>query len=134
MRKFHLEIVTPDGSVWDGDAEAILVRTSSGDVEIMANHADYFASLGIGRAKLTADGKAAEASLAGGFISVKEGEVKLVATTFEFAEDIDLERAKSAKERAEQAIKTARDDKALLVAKAKLARALNRISVKESIR
>ena len=134
MRKFHLEIVTPDGSVWDGDAEAILVRTSSGDVEIMANHADYFASLGIGRAKLTADGKATEASLAGGFISVISGEVKLVATTFEFAEDIDLERAKAAKEKAEQAMKSARDDKALLVAKAKLKRALNRISVKESVR
>ena len=129
MRKFHLEIVTPDGSVWDGDAEAILVRTSSGDVEIMANHADYFASLGIGRAKLTADGKASEASLAGGFISVVKGEVKLVATTFEFAEDIDLERAESARERAERAIKTAADDKALAVAKAKLARALCRINV-----
>ena len=129
MRKFHLEIVTPDGSVWDGDAEAILVRTSSGDVEIMANHADYFASLGIGRAKLTADGKASEASLAGGFISVVKGEVKLVATTFEFAENIDLERAESARERAERAIKTAADDKALAVAKAKLARALCRINV-----
>ena len=129
MRKFHLEIVTPDGSVRDGDAEAILVRTSSGDVEIMANHADYFASLGIGRAKLTADGKASEASLAGGFISVVKGEVKLVATTFEFAEDIDLERAESARERAERAIKTAADDKALAVAKAKLARALCRINV-----
>ena len=129
MRKFHLEIVTPDGSVWDGDAEAILVRTSSGDIEIMANHADYFASLGIGRAKLTADGKASEASLAGGFISVVKGEVKLVATTFEFAEDIDLERAESARERAERAIKTAADDKALAVAKAKLARALCRINV-----
>ena len=129
MRKFHLEIVTPDGSVWDGDAEAILVRTNSGDVEIMANHADYIASLGIGRAKLTADGKASEASLAGGFISVVKGEVKLVATTFEFAEDIDLERAESARDRAERAIKTAADDKALAVAKAKLARALCRINV-----
>ncbi len=134
MRKFHLEIVTPDGSIWDGDAEAILVRTGSGDVEIMANHADYFASLGIGRAKLTADGKAKEASLAGGFISVRGGEVKLVATTLEFSDDIDLERAKAAKERAEQAIKLAADNKALALAKAKLARALNRISVKESIR
>ena len=129
MRKFHLEIVTPDGSVWAGDAEAILVRTNSGDVEIMANHSDYFASLGIGRAKLTADGKAREASMSGGFISVKGGEVRLVCTTFEFADEIDLQRAEEARERAERLIKAAVDDKALSVAKAKLARALSRISV-----
>ena len=129
MRKFHLEIVTPDGSVWEGDAESILVRTSSGDVEIMANHSDYFASLGIGRAKLTADGKAREASMAGGFISVKGGEVKLVCTTFEFADEIDLERAEAARERAESLIKKADNEKALAVAKAKLARALSRINV-----
>lgn len=132
MRKFHLEIVTPDGSVWNGEAEAILVRTSSGDVEIMANHADYFASLGIGRAKLTLDGKSKEASMSGGFISVKNGEARLVSTTFEFAEDIDLRRAEAARERAEQAIKNAADDKALAVAKAKLRRALNRINIAKS--
>ena len=132
MRKFHLEIVTPDGSVWNGEAEAILVRTSSGDVEIMANHADYFASLGIGRAKLTLDGQSKEASMSGGFISVKNGEARLVSTTFEFAEDIDLRRAEAARERAEQAIKNAADDKALAVAKAKLRRALNRINIAKS--
>lgn len=132
MRKFHLEIVTPDGSVWNGEAEAILVRTSSGDVEIMANHADYFASLGIGRAKLTLDGKSKEASMSGGFISVKNGEARLLSTTFEFAEDIDLRRAEAARERAEQAIKNAADDKALAVAKAKLRRALNRINIAKS--
>ena len=129
MRKFHLEIVTPDGSVWDGEAEAILVRASSGDVEIMAGHSDYFASLGIGRAKLTADGKAREASMAGGFISVKGGEVKLVCTTFEFADEIELARAEEARERAERLITAAADDKALSVAKAKLTRALTRITV-----
>ena len=129
MRKFHLEIVTPEGAVWDGEAEAILVRTSVGDVEIMANHADYFASLGIGRAKLTADGKAKDASMAGGFISVKNGEVKLVCTTFEFADAIDLQRAEAAREKAELAIKKASDEKSLAVAKAKLSRALTRINV-----
>ena len=133
MRKFHLEIVTPDGSVWNGDAEAILVRTSSGDVEIMAGHSDYFASLGIGRAKLTADGKARAASMAGGFISVKGGEVKLVCTTFEFADEIDLARAELARERAEGLIRTADNEKSLTVAKAKLARALSRITVAKDI-
>ena len=131
MREFHLQIVTPDGLVFDGDAEAILVRTDDGDIEIMRGHADYFATLGIGRAKLTVGGKSRDASSAGGFVSVKSGEVKLVCTTFEFADQIDIERARAAKARAEDAIKAARDDKELTILKAKLARAINRISVAE---
>ena len=131
MREFKLQIVTPDGLIFDGMAESILVRTASGDVEVMASHEDYFASLGVGRAKLRAGGVTREASASGGFISVLGGEVKLTLTTFEFSDEIDLERARAAKARAEEAIKNAKDDKALTLAKAKLARAINRISVAE---
>ena len=133
MALFHLEIVTPDGPVFSGEAESLLVRCDSGDVMIMAHHADFFSSLGTGRAKLCVGGEDKNASLSGGFISVKGGEVKVVATTFEFAEDIDLERAEAAKARAEAAIeaaeKAAKDEKTILIAKAKLKRALTRISV-----
>lgn len=131
MREFHLQIVTPDGLIFDGEAEAILVRTDMGDIEIMRGHADYFATLGVGRAKLTAGGEAKEASASGGFVSVKGGEVKLVCTTFEFADEIDLARAKAAKERAEEALRRSEDDKSIRVAKAKLARAISRINVAE---
>ena len=131
MREFHLQIATPDGLVFDGEAEAILVRTDMGDVEIMCGHADYFATLGVGRAKLTAGGKVREASASGGFISVKGGAVKLLCTTFEFADEIDLSRAKAAKERAEEALRKTEDDKAIRIAKAKLARAISRITVAE---
>lgn len=129
MQKFHLQIVTPDGLIFDGDAEAILVRTDMGDVEIMRGHADYFATLGVGRAKLTANGVSRDASASGGFISVRGGEVRLVSTTFEFADEIDLVRAREAKERAEAALRRAENDKTVRVAKAKLARAINRINV-----
>ncbi len=131
MREFKLQIVTPDGLVFDGLAESILVRTASGDIEILAGHEDYFASLGVGRAKLRAGGTVRDGSASGGFISVLRGEVKLTLTTFEFADEIDLERARAAKARAEEQIKAASDDKALVLAKAKLARAINRINVAE---
>ena len=131
MNEFHLQIATPDGLVFDGNAEAILVRTTMGDVEIMRGHADYFATLGIGRAKLTANGESREASSSGGFISVRGGEVKLIATTFEFADEIDLKRALEAKERAEALLIKAEDDRAVRMARAKLSRAINRISVAE---
>ena len=105
MREFHLQIVTPDGSVFDGMAESLIVRSEMGDVEILAGHADLFASLGIGRARIKADGKTQVGSAAGGSIAVENGEVRLVATTFEFKENIDLNRAKAAREKAEEKLK-----------------------------
>ena len=131
MKEFHLQIATPDGEIFDGSAEALLVRTDNGDVEILSGHADYFATVGIGIAKLTYDSKTRVASAAGGFLSVKNNEVKLVCTTFEYSDDIDIERAEKAKLYAEEAIRRASDDKTLRLAKAKLARALNRINVAE---
>ena len=131
MKTFNLQIATPDGIRFDGEAESLLVKCEAGDVEIMAGHADLFASLGIGRAGIkTAEGERL-ASCAGGFITVSGGEAKMIATTFEFADEIDIDRALAAKAGAEEAIKTSRDDLALEKAKLKLSRALNRIKVAE---
>ena len=131
MRSFKLDIVSPDGSLFSGDAERLLVRTTDGDVEILAGHTDLFATLGVGRVKLTTSEGARFASASGGFLTVKGGSVTLAAITFEFADAIDQERAERAKERAEEAIRTAKDDRALDTAKAKLARAMSRINVSE---
>ena len=133
MRTFHLEIVTLDGSVFDGEVESLLVHTDDGDVEILAGHADLLAALDVGRARIRADGKNRYASSAGGFLSVDKGGARLVAVTFEFAEDIDLERARRAKENAEAAIAKAQGERELALAKAKLQRALNRIGIAELI-
>jgi len=129
MREFHLQIVTPDGVAFDGMAESLIVRSEMGDVEILAGHADLFSSLGIGKARIKANGESRIGSAANGFISVANGEVKLVATTFEFKENIDLERAKAAKANAEEKLNRAKDDKEIRLAKAKLARAVSRINV-----
>ena len=132
MKEFHLQIATPDGIAFDGMAESLLVKCEMGDVEIMAGHADLFASLGIGRARIkTADGERI-ASCAGGFLTVSGGDVRMIATTLEFADEIDLERALAAKESAEAAIKTSKDELAIEKAQLKLSRALNRIKVAES--
>lgn len=129
MKSFHIEIVTPDGVEYDGQVESLLVRADDGDVEILAGHTDLLASVGVGRARIIVDGKKRFASVNGGFLSVKNGEVRLCAITFEFADQIDLKRAESAKAKAESTIKSASDDMAVRVAKAKLARAASRIKV-----
>lgn len=129
MNQFHLEIVTPDGLAFDGMAESLLVRSGDGDVQILAGHVDYMASLGTGRAKLLVGGVLRTASCSGGFLTCSKNEVKLVAVTFEFADEIDVERAKRAKSRAEEALKNAKDDREIALARAKIQRAITRIDV-----
>ena len=131
MKSFNLKIVTPDGLVFDSEVESLLVRTDDGDVEFLAGHIDYMASLGTGRARIKHEGKDKLASVSGGFVTVKGGEVKLVAITFEFKENIDIERAKNARDEARTTLASSSDDKTIKLAKAKLARAMNRIGVAE---
>ena len=131
MKEFHLQIVTPDGIFFDGMAESLLVRSETGDIEILAGHADLFSSLGIGRARIKADGKSRTASVSGGFISVSKDGAEVVATTFEYADEIDAKRAEAAKERAEAAIRDAKDAAEIEQARLKLMRAINRINVAE---
>ncbi len=132
MKSFSLQIVTPEGILFEGDAESLLCRTADGDVEILAGHTELFAPIGIGRVRIRMNGGDRMASAAGGFLAVKKSGVTLSAVTFEFAEDIDLHRAKTAKEKAERLLSAAQDDRAERLAKAKLSRALSRISIAES--
>ena len=129
MSSFRLQIVTTEGSLFDGEAEALRLRTSEGYVSIRAGHADYIAALDFGMVTVTQNGESRNAACGGGFLSVEKGEVRLVATTFEYAEDIDAERAEQAKKRAEERLAEAKEEKDILLAKAKLSRALNRLAV-----
>ena len=101
MKTFHLQIVTPDGQFFDGQAERVIVRTNNGDVAIMAGHANYVAVLGIGAAVVVTDSERRKAACMGGMLAVTNGEVRVIATAFEWADQIDKERAKLALEKAE---------------------------------
>ena len=131
MKEFHLEILTPDGIEFNGMVQSLLVHAVDGDVEFLAGHVDYITTLGVGRARIKTDGKDRFAAVSGGFVTVTSGEVKLIATTFEFAEEIDIDRARSAKERAKDIIASSKDNKAIEVARLKLQRAISRINVAE---
>ena len=131
MKPFHIEIATPDGLCYDGEIDSLLIRTDDGDVEILAGHTDFLTTLSTGRARIIKNGESRFASASGGFISVSRYGVKVAAITFEFADEIDLKRAEIAKENAELALHSARDERDERIAKAKLARALNRINIAE---
>lgn len=130
MTAFPVKIVTPDGLRYDGTAEEVIVRTTTGDLGILAGHINCVAPLGMGRATLIVDGKRRNGACIGGMVSVVDGAVTVVATTFEWAEDIDLPRAESAYDRA-QAVLASKDssDTDIRLAQARLRRALVRKSV-----
>ncbi len=131
MSTFHLQIVTPDGLSYDGPAENLYVRTQDGVIGILPGHIDYVAPLGMGPARVQVDGKERTAACIGGLVAVTHGDVRLVATTFEWAEDIDVSRAHRSEERARKAL-AAREklsDKELRLAEARLKRALIRQNV-----
>ncbi len=130
MNSFPLKIVTPDGLIFDGQAEQITVRTSSGDMGILAGHINCVAPLGMGRATVVTGGKKRYAACIGGMLSVVDGTVTLVPTTFEWADTIDAERAEAAYQRADQILKSkTATDTDIRLAEAKLHRALVRKSV-----
>lgn len=130
MTPFSLKIVTPDGSKFDGQVEEVVVRTTSGDLGIQAGHISCVAPLGMGRATIIVDGVKRYAACIGGMISVINGETRIVATTFEWAEQIDVNRAEASAQRAQHVLSDKSVSEAdLRIAEARLKRALVRKSV-----
>ena len=130
MTAFQLKIVTPDGLIYDGQAEELIVRTVTGDMGILAGHINCVASLGMGRATVMMDGKKRYGACIGGMVSVVNGAVTLVPTTFEWAEDIDAKRAEASADRAKATLSNKEaSDADLRLAQARLKRALVRSSV-----
>ena len=122
MSTFSLRIGTPDGLLFEGDVERVVCRSIGGDIAILARHCNFCTALGMGEASV----------VIGGMLSVMNGTCRLLATTWEWKEDIDVERAQAAKKRAEEMIaKGGLTDQEYKMASAKLQRALVRLSVKK---
>ena len=130
MTQFPLKSVTPDGLQYDGMAEELIVRATTGDMGILAGHINCVVSLGMGRATVVIDGKKRYGACIGGMVSVVNGAVTLIPTTFEWAEDIDAKRAEAAAERAKEVIANKdASDMEIRLAQARLKRALVRSGV-----
>ena len=130
MTPFTLKIVTPDGLAYDGQAEEVIVRTTSGDIGILAGHLNCVAPLGMGRATIVIDGQKRYAACIGGILSVVGGAVTLVPTTFEWADEIDADRAEASFKRAQDMLQNKQaSDTDTKLAEARLRRALVRKNV-----
>jgi len=134
MASFPLKIVTPDGLIYDAQAQMVIVRTTTGDLAVMARHINCVCPLGMGQAVIVEeDGKRRTAACIGGMLSVVNGEVTLIPTTFEWADQIDTKRADASRERAESVLKNKdSSDTDIRMAEARLKRALIRKGVAQS--
>lgn len=133
MNSFRLKIVSPDGCLFEGDAQLITLRTTQGEVTILANHTEYLAAIGMGRATVVTEAGRRTAACIGGILMAADNKVDVVATTFEWKEDIDADRAVAAlKEAEEQLAAGGLDETRRKIVESKKRRAEVRLSVAEA--
>ncbi|MBR6419160.1 MAG: ATP synthase F1 subunit epsilon [Oscillospiraceae bacterium] len=130
MSTFPLQIITPDKVFFDGAVQRLVVRTTEGDVGILAKHEKYVAALPSGPVKLTLeDGSVRIAALSGGALKVSPDRTAILANAVEWAEEIDVDWAKRSEEDARRKVEQSKTQQEQLAAEAKLKRALNRLRV-----
>ena len=132
MKTVTVNIVTPDGPVYDSEVAMVIAKTTSGEIGVLAGHIPMVAPLAIGAVKLRkADGSSEIVAVNGGFIEIRPEKISILASAAEVASNIDLARAKAALTRAEQRIQKKQDNIDFKRADLALKRALNRINVHE---
>ncbi|MFD1319411.1 F0F1 ATP synthase subunit epsilon [Loigolactobacillus zhaoyuanensis] len=130
-----VNIVTPDGIIYNHHATMVVVKALDGQLGIMPNHEPIIAPLQIDevRVKRADDPKREDAiAVNGGFMEMSNNVASIVADSAERESNIDVSRAQLAEQRAEERIKAAtekHDEDELARAQIKLRRALNRINV-----
>jgi len=130
-KKFNLEVVTPDEIFFTGETEMLIVKTTEGDIGILYGHEPLVAPVKIGSLRVKQEDESFRlAACSTGFVTVTKEKVTIVTDSAEWIDEIDIERAERAKERAENRIRQG-DSKEVDVARAKVAlqRAINRIQL-----
>ncbi len=129
MKNFKLKIVTPKGIYKETEIEILNIRTTAGQMGILASHLPLASGLEISEMNYVENGERKHFSIAGGFVYVGENETTLIVNAIESPEEIDLSRAEEAKKRAEKRLSQKSN---IDIARAEIAlkRALTRINVK----
>jgi len=128
--KMKLEIVTPYMRVVDTEVDEVTATGMLGEFGVLPGHAPFLTSLRIGELCYKADGVAVCMALNWGYFEVNEDKIIVLVETAERSDEIDLERAKAALGRAEEALKKLTpEDKQFKVYEAALERALIRVQV-----
>ena len=101
----RVEVVSPERVLYSGESTMVLTRTLDGEIAFQANHAPFLGALAECHTKIyLPEGGAQDLAVHGGFVEVSHNTVTILSDVAELAEDIDVERARRAKDRAEAAI------------------------------
>ncbi|EGH8248179.1 F0F1 ATP synthase subunit epsilon [Listeria monocytogenes] len=132
MGSLNVSIVTPDGPVYEGVVQMVIARTKAGELGILPGHVPLVAPLKIDIVRLKVESGEEWVAVNGGFMEVNGEEVNILADTAEREQDIDIDRAEKAKQRAEEELSRAKEQKVdEVLAQLALQRAINRIHAKE---
>ncbi len=127
MATVHVEIVSPEQVLYSGEAEIVVCRTSGGEIAFLPGHVPFLGMLGIALVWIREpDGTDRYAAVHRGFVEVSNDRVSILSDVAELPDQIDLVRAETARDAAEDALREAPDDPER---KAALARAELRIQV-----
>ena len=132
MKSLHLAIYTPEGKKFDEDVDFVQVHTSDSYLGILPEHAPLISDVVVSQLLVRENGEDIPFAVGEGMLSIKNNEVKLIVSSLEKSEEIDIERALAAKQRAEDRLSGQLvdfDELDVARAKAALARALNRINI-----
>lgn len=127
MTRLYLKVVTPDKLFFEGDIDMLISRTIEGDVGILLNHSPLVTILDIGRLVIKDGDERKVAACAGGYIDVRNNYITVVSDACEWEEEIDINRAQRAKERASKILENKDTD--TFKAELALKKAINRINV-----
>lgn len=128
-KTFTLTLVTPERRVYQDSVNMIIVRTTEGDIGVLPGHTPLIAPLETGAMTIKKGDDEFQAAVIGGFVEVTPQQVNVLAETAELSREIDIERAKKARERAEERLKTSTHDADFTRAQAALQRAMVRLQV-----
>jgi F-type H+-transporting ATPase subunit epsilon len=96
-------LVSPERILFTGEADMVVCRTTDGEIAFLNGHAPFVGALGIGTVRIKqADGNEVKAAIHGGFVEVRDNRVSILSDVAELPDQIDVERARRAKEEAEK--------------------------------
>ena len=120
LKKFQLEVISPERIFYSGDVEMVELTTTEGDIGIYADHIPLTTIIAPGIMTITEAGnQTKEAAVLEGFMEITQDKVTILAQSCEWPEEIDIHRAKEAKARAERRLKSA--DESINMSRAELA-------------
>ncbi|GGF21945.1 ATP synthase epsilon chain [Halobacillus andaensis] len=132
MKTLTVSVVTPDGPVLEDAYEMVSCKAESGELGILPGHIPMVAPLTISSIRLKQEGSSERIAVSGGFLEVRPDQVTILAQSAEKPSDIDIDRARRAKERAEQRMANKQSDIDFRRAELALKRAINRLDVKNN--